>query len=79
MHVNGVTNTDITRDVVLEAKTATSKYTHYLAQKKEQEQEKHSKKRKAETDAIHEHEDRRQKMPSCLSNGANSKLIFHLC
>ena len=50
LHVKGVTDINITRAVVLAARSARSKYTHYLSQKKEQqEKEKQDKKRKAET------------------------------
>ena len=36
LHVKGVTNINITRAMVLAARSARSKYTHYLTQKKEQ-------------------------------------------
>ena len=50
LHVKGVMNINITRAVVLAARSDRSKYTHYLTQKKEQqEKEKQDKKRKAET------------------------------
>ena len=47
LHVKGVTNINITRAVVLAARSARSKYTHYLTQNlknEQQEKEKQDKK-----------------------------------
>jgi len=61
LHVKDVTHINITHAVVLAARSARSKYTHYLTQKKQQqEKEKQDKKRKAETDAVRELEDKRK-------------------
>ena len=47
IHVNGVTNVEITRNIVLAARSARAKYANYFAQQKEeQEVEKRNKKRK---------------------------------
>ena len=47
IHVNGVTNVEITRNMVLAARSARAKYANYLAQQKEeQEVEKRNKKEK---------------------------------
>ena len=47
IHVNGVTNVEITRNKVLAAGSARAKYANYLAkQKEEQEVEKRNKKKK---------------------------------
>jgi len=37
MHVNGVTNVEITRNMVLAARSAIAKYANYLAQQKEEQ------------------------------------------
>jgi len=51
IHVNGVTNVEITSNMVLAARSARAKYANYLAQQKEeQEVRKRNKKRKEETD-----------------------------
>ena len=61
LHVKGVMNINITCAMVVAARSARSKYTHYLTQKKQQqEKEKQDKKRKAETDAVRELEDKRK-------------------
>ena len=63
IHVNGVTNVEIKRNMVLSARSARAKYANYLAQQKEeQEVEKQNKKRKEETDAIHELEGKRKRL-----------------
>ena len=47
IHVNGVTNVEITRNMVLAARSARVKYANYLAQQKEeQEVEKRNKKKR---------------------------------
>ena len=64
-----VTNINITRAMVLAARSARSKYTHYLTQKKEQqEKEKQDKKRKTETDAVRELEDKRKRLKTDISS-----------
>jgi len=71
LHVKGVTNINITRAMVLAARSArsTCKYTHYSTQKKEQqEKEKQDKKRKAETDAVRELEDKRKRLKTDISS-----------
>ena len=71
IHVNGVTNVEITRNMVLAARSARAMYANYLAQQKEeQEVEKRNKKRKEETNAIHELEGKcKQFFPSLHFKG----------
>jgi len=80
-HVKGVTNINITHAMVLAARSARSKYIHYLTQKKEQqEQEKQDKKRKAETDAVRELEDKRERLKTDISSLlSKSKELYEKC
>ena len=81
LHVKGVMNINITRAVVLAARSDRSKYTHYLTQKKEQqEKEKQDKKRKAETDAVRELEDKRKRLKTDISSLlSKSKEVYEKC
>jgi len=64
--VNGVTNVEITRNMVLAARIARAKYANYLAQQKEeQEAEKRNKKRKEETDEL---EGKRKRLKTDVSS-----------
>ena len=68
VHVNRVTDVEITRNMVLAARSARAKYANYLVQQKEeQEVEKWNKKRK-ETDAIHELEGKRKRLKTDVSS-----------
>ena len=60
IHVNGVTNVEITRNMVLAARSAIAKYVNYLAQQKEEQKVEKRNKRKEETDAIRELEGKRK-------------------
>ena len=81
MHVKGLMNINITCAMVLAARSARSKYTHYLTQKKEQqEKEKQDKKRKAETDAVRELEDKRKCLKTDISLLlSKSKELYEKC
>jgi len=81
LHVKGVTNINITRAMVLAARSARSKYTHYLSQKKEQkEKEKIDKKRKADTEAVRELEDKRKRLKTDISSLlSKSKELYEKC
>ena len=81
IHVNGVTNVEITRNMVLAAQSARAKYANYLAQQKEeQEVEKQNKKRKEETDSIHELEGKCKRLKTDVSSLLfTSKEMYEKC
>ena len=68
IHVDGVTNFEITRNMVVVARSARARYANYLAQQKEeQEAEKRNKKRKGEIYAIHELEGKHKRLKTVVS------------
>jgi len=81
LHVKGVTSINITHAIVVAPRSARSKYTRYLTQKKEQEEkEKQDQKRKAETEAIQGLGDK----CNCLKTDislllSNSKELYEKC
>jgi len=83
LHVKGVTNINITRVMVLAARSARSKYTHYrylTKKKKQQEKEKQDKKRKAEPDAVQELEDKHKRLKTDISSLlSKSKELYEKC
>jgi len=69
IHVNGVTTFEITRNMLLSARSARAKYANYLGQQKEEQKiEKRNKKRKEETDAIHELEGKCKRLKTDVSS-----------
>ena len=69
MHVKGVTNINITRVMVLAARSARSKYTHITRLRRRSNRKKRNdKKRKAETDAVRELEDKRKHLKTDISS-----------
>ena len=79
IHVDGVTNVEITRNVV--ARSAKARHANYLAQQKEeQEAQKRNKKRKEETHAIHELEGKRKRLKTDVSSlVSTSKELYEKC
>jgi len=78
LHVKGVTDINITRAVVLAAHSARSKYTHYS--EAATEKVKQDKKRKAETDAVRELEDKRKFLKTDISSLlSKSKELYEKC
>ena len=67
--------------MVLAARSARAKYANYLAQQKEeQEVEKRNKKRKEETNAIHEFEGKRKRLKTDVSSLlSTSKEMYEKC
>jgi len=74
LHVKGVTNINIARAVVLVARSARSKYTHYLTQKKEQHEKKE--KTRNERQKLMQYENFKTDISSLLSK---SKELYEKC
>ena len=69
MHVNCVTDVEITRDMVLAARSARAKYSQCLTQQKEQEEwQKKEQKRKAENEAVHELQHKLKRLKTDISS-----------
>jgi len=81
VHVNGVTNVEITHNMVVAARNARARYANYLSQQKEeQEAEKRNKKRKEETDPIHELEGKHRRLKTDVSSlVSTSKELYEKC
>ena len=78
MCVNGVTNVAITREMVLAARSARAKYSNFLAQKAEREQAKKlDLKRKAETEAINELQNKSKRLKTDISGLLQSSKEFY--
>ena len=74
-------NINMTHAIVLAARSTISKYTHYLTQKREQEEKKkQDKKQKTEAEAIQELTDRRKCLKTDISSLlSNSKELYEKC